>query len=55
MRVSISPNVKTLGGPVSRGTQAIIQSMIKEILSILSDKIKLCAPASSVRDIQRPF
>jgi hypothetical protein len=31
IRVSVSPNVKTLGGPVSRGAQAILQSMIKDI------------------------
>ncbi|UCB47707.1 MAG: hypothetical protein JSW56_11075, partial [Deltaproteobacteria bacterium] len=39
--LSISPNVKTLGGPVSRGAQAVLQWMIKEILSILSNYISL--------------
>ncbi len=32
----------TLGGPVSRGAQAILKSLIKEILSILSNFVYLC-------------
>ncbi len=47
--LSLAPNVKTLGGPVSRGAQAIPQSISKEILSILSDKIMLCASAILAR------
>jgi len=42
--LSLSP-----GGPVSRGAQAILQSMIKKILSILSDKIRLCGFESPAR------
>ena len=33
----------TLGGPVSRGTQAFLKSLIKEILSILSNIVCLHA------------
>ena len=32
MLSSISPNVKTLGGPVSQGSQAILRSLIIEIM-----------------------